>query len=101
MTEVVGTFLYRSPEQEAKGVQYDHKADMYALGIILCEIFRPFEFRMERAAVLKTLRGGRRGSRDGSVARCSNARSVSPTGKARRAKGRDKLLANVTPQRRA
>ena len=54
--EVVGTALYRSPEQEAAGVLYDEKADIYALGIILFELFQPFGSASERVAVLSELR---------------------------------------------
>ncbi|GAB5361024.1 hypothetical protein AAMO2058_000679000, partial [Amorphochlora amoebiformis] len=55
-SEVVGTLLYRSPEQAEEGKTYDHKADMFALGIILFEIFRPFNSRMERYKVIQELR---------------------------------------------
>ncbi len=54
--EVVGTVFYRSPEQEAEGVLYDEKADIYALGIILFELFQPFGSASERVAVLSELK---------------------------------------------
>jgi hypothetical protein len=38
------------------GVEYDHKADMYALGIIFFEMWRPFSSGMERAIELGKLR---------------------------------------------
>jgi len=55
-SEVVGTTFYISPEQAAEGISYDSKADMYALGIILFELFRPFDSKMERGKVLEELR---------------------------------------------
>ena len=54
--EVVGTIFYRSPEQEAPGEVYDDKADIYALGIILFELFHPFGSASERVALLSELR---------------------------------------------
>lgn len=56
VTEVVGTPFYRSPEQETPGVEYDHKADMFAMGVIFYEMWRPFSTLMERATVLGELR---------------------------------------------
>jgi translation initiation factor 2-alpha kinase 4 len=41
VTEIVGTPVYRSPEQEMEGAAYDSKADMYALGIIFFEMWHP------------------------------------------------------------
>lgn len=38
ITKGVGTTLYRAPEVEY-GRTYDHKADMYSLGIIIFEIY--------------------------------------------------------------
>ena len=52
----MGTPFYRAPEQEVAGQDYDHKADMYALGIILFEMWRPFNTLAERAYTLKALR---------------------------------------------
>ena len=64
MTGGVGTTFYRAPEQEGgkgrrKGDRaYDVQADIFSLGIVLFEIFHPpFGTYMERAEVLKTLRG--------------------------------------------
>ena len=56
LREVVGTVFYRSPEQESEGVVYDEKADQYALGVILFELFTPFGSAMERVHVLSELR---------------------------------------------
>ena len=64
LTGGVGTTFYRAPEQEGgegrrKGNRtYDVQADIFSLGIVLFEIFHPpFATYMERAEVLKTLRG--------------------------------------------
>jgi len=43
----VGTHLYMSPEQ-VNGDSYNHKVDMYALGLILFELLMPFSTQMER-----------------------------------------------------
>jgi len=43
----VGTHLYMSPEQ-VNGDSYNHKVDMYALGLILFELLTPFSTQMER-----------------------------------------------------
>ena len=56
LREVVGTVFYRSPEQEGEGLAYDDRADIYALGIILFELFNPFNSAMERVHVLSELR---------------------------------------------
>lgn len=51
----IGTMLYMSPEQLGKK-SYDHKIDIFALGIILFELVYPFGSKMERASVLKKLK---------------------------------------------
>lgn len=56
LTGGVGTPLYVSPEQEKSGIRYNHKVDMYSLGIILLELLVPFGTSMERAAVIKDAR---------------------------------------------
>lgn len=54
-TEQVGTELYMSPEQLAKK-PYNHKVDLYSLGLILFEILVPFATQMERLETLTNLR---------------------------------------------
>lgn len=50
-TSQVGTQLYMSPEQ-VKGHSYDHKVDIFSLGLILFELLYPFSTQMERVSVL-------------------------------------------------
>lgn len=50
-----GTFLYSSPEQ-SRSTKFNFKCDIYALGIILLELFHIFPTAMERAVVLTQLR---------------------------------------------
>ncbi len=51
----VGTELYKSPELKM-GSNYNHKADIYALGIILTELLFPFQTEMERIKTLEAPR---------------------------------------------
>lgn len=54
-TAGVGTPLYASPEQ-ASGLPYDSKADMFAVGVMLAEALHgPFATLMERAQLLTGL----------------------------------------------
>eukprot|EP00457_Paulinella_chromatophora_P000210 gb/GEZN01000210.1/.p1 GENE.gb/GEZN01000210.1/~~gb/GEZN01000210.1/.p1 ORF type:complete len:1844 (-),score=403.53 gb/GEZN01000210.1/:133-5325(-) len=56
ITEVVGTPFYRSPEQEAEGVKYGRKADMWAMGVICYEMWQGrFGSEMERRVTLQQL----------------------------------------------
>ena len=51
-----GTPFYSAPEQNVNEGRYDHKADMYSLGVVLFEMFRPpFDTFMERAKALSAL----------------------------------------------
>merc|ERR1711964_221194 len=53
MTKMVGTMLYGAPEQMTSR-NYNNKVDMYALGILMFEMFSQFKSRSERhQAVLK------------------------------------------------
>ncbi|KAH9190716.1 hypothetical protein AeNC1_007316, partial [Aphanomyces euteiches] len=54
-TQGVGTMSYASPEQVA-GQVYDVKVDSFSLGVIVLELFVPFETKMERASTLQDLR---------------------------------------------
>uniref|UniRef100_A0A1X7TK55 Protein kinase domain-containing protein n=3 Tax=Amphimedon queenslandica TaxID=400682 RepID=A0A1X7TK55_AMPQE len=58
-TSEIGTLFYVSPEQEA-GHQYNERADVYSLGIILFELYFPFSTRMERVKVLEDIKSNRR-----------------------------------------
>lgn len=54
-TEQIGTSLYMSPEQKASK-PYNHKVDVYALGIILFELLTPFGTGSERIVVIQRLK---------------------------------------------
>lgn len=54
-TDQVGTELYMSPEQLVKKA-YNHKVDIYSLGLILFELLVPFATQMERVTTLSKLR---------------------------------------------
>jgi len=58
-TRAVGTPSYSSPEQLADR-PYGLETDVYALGMILAELLCPVGTQMERAALLESLRHGRR-----------------------------------------
>ena len=56
ITGGVGTRFYCAPEQER--TNYDTKADIFSLGIVLFEMFHPpFSTMMHRAETLEKLRG--------------------------------------------
>ncbi|XP_022098322.1 eukaryotic translation initiation factor 2-alpha kinase 3-like [Acanthaster planci] len=50
-TSQVGTQLYMSPEQ-LSGKSYDHKVDIFSLGLIFFELLHPFSTQMERIMVM-------------------------------------------------
>lgn len=55
LSSTKGTFLYTSPEQENRQ-DFDNKTDIYSLGIILFELFYPFDTQMERAITLNKIK---------------------------------------------
>ncbi|CEP15911.1 hypothetical protein [Parasitella parasitica] len=58
-TSGVGTRTYAAPEQLATpSYNYDEKADIYSLGIILFELYNPFASAMERAIAIDQLKAG-------------------------------------------
>lgn len=54
-TQRVGTSLYMSPEQ-AKGLPYNYKVDIFSLGLILFELKNFFGTETERYKVLENIR---------------------------------------------
>merc|ERR1711976_448505 len=54
-TNEVGTELYMSPEQ-LSNQNYDHKVDIYSLGLILFELLVPFGTVMERVTTMTKVR---------------------------------------------
>ncbi|KRX08180.1 Ubiquitin-conjugating enzyme/RWD-like protein [Pseudocohnilembus persalinus] len=52
ITRGAGTGLYRAPEV-IEGTKYHTKADMYSLGVIIYEMWYPFEFKQERYECIK------------------------------------------------
>ncbi|KAI9319883.1 kinase-like domain-containing protein [Dichotomocladium elegans] len=55
----VGTRTYASPEQlSRRPMAYDEKVDIYSLGIIFFELYRPFSTAMERAQGIEYLKQG-------------------------------------------
>ena len=53
-TDNLGTNLYMSPELTS-GTEYDQKVDVFALGVILFELYFPFHTGMERVKVCCTI----------------------------------------------
>lgn len=58
-TTGIGTVGYASPEQlqqESESTHVDQAADSYSLGMILLELFQPFQTKMERARAFDQIR---------------------------------------------
>lgn len=54
----IGTELYMSPEIAEGKKHYDHRVDIYSLGIIFLELMYPFATDMERITILRSLKQG-------------------------------------------
>ena len=54
----VGTYSYIAPEI-INGENYDYKVDLYSLGIIILEIFKPFNTEMEKMISVKEIKNGK------------------------------------------
>lgn len=54
-TSGLGTSIYAAPEQQNQ-IYYDHRVDMYSLGIILLEMFYPVVTEMERVYIISGLK---------------------------------------------
>lgn len=52
----LGTSFYIAPEIQNRWPSYDSKVDMYSLGIVVFEMWHPFETGMERILTLKDLK---------------------------------------------
>ncbi|GMJ08489.1 GENERAL CONTROL NON-DEPRESSIBLE 2, ARABIDOPSIS THALIANA GENERAL CONTROL NON-DEPRESSIBLE 2 [Hibiscus trionum] len=55
-TGQVGTYFYTAPEIEQGWPRIDEKVDMYSLGVVFFELWRPFGTAMERHIVLSDLK---------------------------------------------
>jgi serine/threonine protein kinase len=55
-TGVCGTGFYIAPEIELASKFYDEKVDIFSLGIVVFELWNPFDTEMERFVTLKELR---------------------------------------------
>ena len=54
MTQEVGFVPYHAPEMEAfSGERYDEKVDMWALGVIVCELLTGMLVETERIELLR------------------------------------------------
>lgn len=54
----VGTYGYIAPEI-INGKNYDHKVDLYSLGVVILEIFSVFETEMEKMISIKNIKNGK------------------------------------------
>ena len=50
----IGTSIYASPEQKSRK-NYDHKTDMFSLGLILFELFYPLSTEMEKVKCVSNI----------------------------------------------
>lgn len=55
-TGVCGTSYYISPEIVNGWASYDEKVDLFSLGVVVFELWHPFETAMERVVMLSALR---------------------------------------------
>ena len=58
LTKYIGTELYSSPEQ-LEGESYNHKSDLFSLGIIFFELCTLFDNHTDRRKKIKKLKEGK------------------------------------------
>ena len=57
-TAEVGTFSYMAPELQDGQKQYNHKIDIYSLGLIALEMFKSYQTKMEKIEAFNEARNG-------------------------------------------